>query len=323
MGKLDALWMLFLLNIHCPFLDKVQNRTELADYDGIEILEDNPFREGVFLCPVNIDVVKKNGFARTYVDTLDFGNPVTQPVWRVAQWHSRYELADIQWKRGDEGRIEYGNGAKKIALYPDSSLLLELNGSWEYENARRKGERWPHLLIEQDFRNVSLSIGLAERIVFAMDIMLVKCENKMTEKTFDPSLHTAHSPFFFVVKNDNECSKDYNQRIWFGIPSYDYRYVSLSEEEKTMWDTGTNTYIYKIPPRSFWGDVNLHDKQWHKGSVDLKPFLSKALLAMREKGVFVNTKLDDLKISGMNFGLEVPGTFDVAVRVKRISLRYF
>ena len=33
---------------------------------------------------------------------------------------------------------------------------------------------------------------------------------------FKPSLHTAHTPFFFVLKNDNINSKDYNKKIWFG-----------------------------------------------------------------------------------------------------------
>ena len=43
---------------------------------------------------------------------------------------------------------------------------------------------------------------------------------------------------------------------------------------------------------------------------------------MREKDVLKETTPDDLEITGMNFVWEIPGTFDVAIRVKGISLKY-
>ena len=43
---------------------------------------------------------------------------------------------------------------------------------------------------------------------------------------------------------------------------------------------------------------------------------------MREKGVFLNTVVEDLKVTYMNFGWETEGTFLAAIRVRNISLRY-
>jgi hypothetical protein len=92
-------------------------------------------------------------------------------------------------------------------------------------------------------------------------------------------------------------------------------------EERIMWDKGTSTYMYSVPEQKIWGDVNLHDGEWHQGKADLKPLILRALEAMREKEVFMNTKPGDLVITGMTFGWEVPGIFDAAIRVRNISLR--
>ena len=164
-------------------------------------------------------------------------------------------------------------------------------------------------------------MGEAAHLFFSMELRLEKCENRMEEGTYNPSLHTAQTPLFFVVRNDNQDSPDYNQMIWFGIPSFDYRHTTPTDQEKIMWDIGTNTYIYDIPETAVWGKTNLHDTGWHRGEVDIKPLIVRALFAMREKGVFLDTYPDDLKITGMNFGWEVPGTFDAAIRVKNLSLR--
>ena len=155
-----------------------------------------------------------------------------------------------------------------------------------------------------------------------MELKLEKEENKMSQGTFNTSLHTAQSPFYFVVRNDNKNSPDFNQRIWFGIHSYDYRWTEMRDAENIAWDIGTSQYMYQVPPRSIWGEISFQDKKWHKGEADLKPLILRALEAMKEKDVFKETTPDDLVITGMNFGWEVTGTFDVAIKVKGISLKY-
>ncbi len=294
-------------------------------YDSIvytEIIQDVLFEKGFALTPLDPAIVQQGGgFEKTYLDTLDFGKDGSHPAWMLAQWNSRYDLADTPLVNGKDGSIEYANEGKKIALYPDHSLWLEVDASQEYDNPRMNGQSWPHLLIAQNFHNGSPNVGESDRLDFSMEIKLEKCENKMTDRTYNLFLHTAQTPFYFMLVNNNKNSMDYNQRIWFGLPSYDYRYPVLRDNETVLWDIGTSTFIYGVPETTIWGNVSLHDGNWHKTHMDIKPLINRALEAMKEHDVFRNTTLEDLIITSMNFGWEVPGTFDAAIRVRGISLK--
>ncbi len=105
------------------------------------------------------------------------------------------------------------------------------------------------------------------------------------------------------------------------MPSFDYRYERLSDEEYVQWDIGTATYIYAIPPRSIWGDVSFHDREWHSARLDLLPLIRRGVAAMQAKGQFVHTMPEDLELTGMNFGWEVPGTFDAGLQIRNLSIR--
>ncbi len=286
-----------------------------------EIIQDFFFKRGFALTPLDPAIVQQGGgFNKTYVDTLDFGGDGSHPVWRLAQWYSKYDLADTPLTEEHDGGLAYINEGKKIILFPDHSLWLEVDAGMEYDSARVNGQPWPHLLIAQDFHDISPNVGETDRLEFTMKIKIEKCENKMAPGTYDPAIHTAQSPFYFILVNDNKKSEDYGQRIWFGLPSYDYRYLILRDHEVVIWDIGTGMYIYDVPEAKIWGNVSLHDGRWHKTKINLKPLILRALEAMREKGLFRNTVPGDLKITGMNFGWEVPGTFNAALRVMGISL---
>ena len=123
------------------------------------------------------------------------------------------------------------------------------------------------------------------------------------------------------MRNENPESPDYQLALWVGIPSFDYRYLRLDSTERVHWDIGTATYIYAIPPRTVWGDISFHDHQWHKAQIDLLPLILRSLEAMQEKGVFTHTVPKDLVLTGMNFGWEVPGTFDAGLEVRNMSIR--
>jgi hypothetical protein len=303
-------------------LSRLRQAHDLESPEGTELIQDMLFKKGFSLTPLDPRTVQKGGgFEKTYVDTLDFGKDASKPVWHMAQWYSRYDLANKVPVEGEGGSIMYANEGKKIALYPDHSLYLEVDASREYDHPRKKGEHWPHILIAQNFDKNSPVVGKAGQLLFSMEIRLEKCENRMEEGSFDRSLHTAQTPFYFKLINDNRESPDYRQQIWFGLPSFDYRRTKLTVEEGIMWDKGTSTYMYFSPEQKIWGDVNLHDGEWHKGEADIKPLILRALEAMKSKEVFLNTTPGDLKITGMNFGWEVPGTFDAAIRVRHISLR--
>jgi hypothetical protein len=276
-----------------------------------ETIRDLAFTTGFSLTPKLPSEMATVG----YVDTLYFKSITGNPLWHLAQWNTNVDLKGAALQTAADGSLYFGNIAKKIALYPDSSLVLELNASAEYAHPRLDGEPWVHLLIEQSF-SFAPFVNTAKRIDFSVQLMLLKCDNKMAPGTFNPSLHTAQSPMYFVVRG-----KGNDGYIWFGIPSFDYRDVVLSDQPATMWDTGTQTYIANIAPSTVWGSTKFKVNEWRSGKIDLKPQIIAAFNAVKALGKFPNTTVDDLKITGMNFGWEIPGTFDAAIKIKKLSLK--
>lgn len=286
-----------------------------------EAIGDMAFENGFALTPLDPVIVQENGgFEKTCVDTLYFKRQNVMPVWKMAQWYSKYDLGHTAPVRTQDGSIVYENQGKKVVWNPDGSLWLEINTSHEYDKPRQENEPWPHLLIEQSFGRHP-NIGKVKQLNFSMEIKLEKCEKKMSDSDYNKEIHTAQSPFYLVLKNVNEQSEDFNSFIWLGIPSYDYRYQRMKDQESISWDIGTATYIYNVPQLSVWGDIAFQDKQWHQAKLDVLPLIKKGIEKMREKGYFKDTLWDDIEICGMNFGWEIPGTFDAAVSVRNISLK--
>lgn len=287
-----------------------------------EAIGDILFENGLSVSPLDPSIVhEKGGFEKANTDTLYFEKKNVLPIWQMAQWYSKYDIADALAKINADGSIEYSNEGKRIVRYRDNSLLLSITTSVEYDAPRKDGENWPHLLIEQSFMKKP-NVGKVSKLLFSMSLKLEKCENKMGDN-YNESFHTAQSPFYFILRNINEESEDYNKSIWLGIPSFDFRYPKLIAEEHVSWDIGTNMYIYNIPPKTIWGDISFHDRQWHGTEIDILPLLKTAVETMKSKDVFTKTNLSDLELIGMNFGWEVPGTFDAAIHMKGLSLKIY
>ncbi|MFV0419020.1 MAG: hypothetical protein ACK5KT_09860 [Dysgonomonas sp.] len=288
---------------------------------GWEVIRDTLFEKGVAISPLHPSIVQEKGsFEKANTDTFYFEKRDVLPVWQLSQWHSKYDFAKALPVRDEAGSIEYSNKGKRIVRYVDGALLLDITTSTEYNKPRKDGEDWPHLLIEQTFEKKP-NIGKARELIFSMALRLVKSENKMKKGEFNESFHTAQSPFYFILKNTNEQSEDFNKSIWLGIPSFDYRYTMMNENELISWDIGTNMYIYNVPQTLIWGNISFQDMEWHTTRTDILPLIKQAVESMKSKNLFLLTSLSDLELVGMNFGWEVPGTFDAAILVKGISLK--
>lgn len=285
-----------------------------------EVIRDGQFERGFAVSPLDPVIVQQEGAKKANTDTLFFFQQNVEPIWQLSQWYSKYDLADTPPKKKSDQSISYVNPGKRITHERDGSLLLEIITSTEYSHPRKEGETWPHLLIEQKIEERVL-IGDAKKILFSMEMKLVKCENKMDKEEFNESLHTAQTPLYFILRNINPDAEDYNSSIWFGIPSFDYRYINMNEQEVISWDIGTQMYIYNVPQRLVWGDISFQDMKWHQAKVDLLPLIKRAVKAIQEKGFFITTQLSDLALTEMNFGWEVPGIFDAAILVRDISLK--
>ena len=296
--------------------------TSQADADtataGRELIVDARFERGAALSPLWPHIVQQGGgFSKTCTDTLRFAESELEPIWQLCQWSSRYDLAGAEaTAQGDE--IIFANEGKRVTRAKDGTLTLGLTTSREYDHPRRADEPWIHLLVQQDFDSPP-RIAEIGALHFGMELRIDHCHNRMGE-AFDETLHTAQAPFYLMVRNLNKESKDYGLGLWVGIPTFDYRYQRLADKETVHWDVGTATYIYTIPPRTVWGDVNLGDGKWHKADKDILPMVQRAVEAMREKGSFTDSRWEDLAITGMNFGWEIPGTFDAELKMRGLSL---
>ena len=289
-----------------------------AEAVGRELIADARFERGVALSPLWPQIVQQGGgFSLTCTDTLRFEPSAETPIWQLCQWSSRYDLAGTE-AVAKGGEVAFSNEGKRVALSRDGVLTLGLTTSREYDHPRRADEAWIHLLVQQDFDSAP-RIADIEGLHFGMELRIDHCHNRMGE-AFDETLHTAQAPFYLMVRNLNPQSEDYNLGLWVGIPTFDYRYKQLADTETVHWDVGTATYIYTIPPRGVWGNVNLGDGEWHRADKDILPMVRRAVEAMRERGCFMHSEPADLAITGMNFGWEIPGTFDAALQMRGMSL---
>lgn len=123
------------------------------------------------------------------------------------------------------------------------------------------------------------------------------------------------------MRNTNPPSPDYGLSLWVGVPSFDYRYERLSDEEYVQWDIGTATYIYAIPPRSIWGDVSFHDR----GVAQRPARPAAADPARRRRHAGQRTvrpyHAGGSGADGHELRVEVPGTFDAGLQIRNLSIR--
>lgn len=245
-----------------------------------------------------------------------------EPVWDLAQWSSKYPL-DLACRRElGTWKLAWTNAAKSVLLglpgAPEGELVLAVEASAEYgTRARRAEEPWVHLLVQQEFADPPALSELASARL-RLQAKLLRSSLLRTED-YSPDRHAAQYQAFFTVQNRNRTSPGFGQYLWFGVPLYDDRHRSPSAH--VAKDTGgTGMFIY-TPPSTAYTAQSAHDGQWIKIDRDLLPLMREGLAAAWGQGFLVQSKsLADYRITGMNLGWEVPGTFNVALAVKGMSL---
>ena len=249
------------------------------------------------------------------------------PAWRMAQWGTREVLLPGRCTELGGGRWTAENGAKRIVVERETGgqtgLLLEVRGGYEYEGRMRApGEAWPHLLIEQRFEK---PICLKDRTswVFAMEARVPFCRPAAwSAGKLNPGLHTAQVSAFWTVHNMTKGNPDCGEMIWFGIPFFDARH-DIPPSHYAL-DTGksdaSGKFICLLDGKRFWTSAT-GDGRWHPLEVDLTPLLREALSLSQQHGYLRETRFEDLVITSFNLGWEIPGPYDAAFEVRRLSLR--
>lgn len=283
---------------------------------GTEVLGDPEFTRGFVLSATNTNVSPRWGAAM-------FSGTSAAPVWRIAQWGTRFDLQTAETERTAHG-LRRENEGKRVALHETDagrSVEFAIYAGNEYAGRLRKqGEDWPHLLLSQDIATHP-KLNDMKNFTVTFDIKIHKPLKKY-DGEFDPRLHTAQYVMFFTLQDRNKKSPGYGDYLWFGIPIYDARY-EFPKEYKAV-DSGkadaTQKFIYVVSGTDFW-DRRVDDGEWRRFEHDVIPHMRKAVREAQSKGYLKNTSPGDIALGSMNTGWEVTGNYDVSSEFRNFSAR--
>jgi hypothetical protein len=122
------------------------------------------------------------------------------------------------------------------------------------------------------------------------------------------------------LQNRNPNSPGYGDLVWFGVPIYDNR-SRFPKAFKAQDFGGTAKFIFTPDGKEF-TSRSAQDGAWVIIDKNLLPLMREALATAWARGFLKDSRdLSDYTIGGMNMGWELPGTFDVAMQVRNLSLK--
>ncbi len=251
-----------------------------------------------------------------------------QPSWVMAQWGCENNIAPSAIAaKGQDGYWQYKTDTLQFDVNTETGALrMGVDAGEEYESPRVDGQEWPHLLIEQgNLASHTPYLSEMDSLVLTIDYTLEKSENLMGD-SYNSGLHAAQFQWYVTVQNMNPASPDYGDMIWFGLQMYDNRheYTPSSLAVDGGKDDASGKAIYVVGATLYLPDATKVGVK-NGFSYDILPQLQIALRKSQNFDgveVFQNTSFSDLKITSMNLGWELPGTFDAAVSVEKVGIDY-
>ena len=277
---------------------------------AVELIRDRFFRRG-------FNVLAPQEGKRVAEGMLRLTSTAQLPIWDIAQWNSKFSIANAEPFLHANGDISFSNAAKYIRVSTNGLIVLGAKASFEYgTRARRKGEPWPHLLIAQKFQTRP-AVAELKHAVLHVAVRLPKAAAWPTlEHT--PKLHAAQFQLFITVQNLNRKSAGYGDFFYFGVPLYDNRQrIPGRYAAADRW----GKFIY-IPPGDTYTTQSAHDGEWVVINKDLLSLILEGLRTAWNNGYLQDSRdLLDYTLGGINLGWELPGTFDVEMEVRELSLK--
>jgi hypothetical protein len=249
------------------------------------------------------------------------------PVWRAAQWYSRFNLADATRHTTAEGGERFFDGGKTVTFgaqdTPAADVSLRLNGRVEWnDTAPQTAGSWPHLLVQQTIEGAPV---LAE-----MTALRLRASYRLTQldihhlKNQDDARHAAKFSLFITLRNRNRESVGYGDYLWFGVPFYDSRYEIprryVARDAGNGGKRGTNKFIYNP------GGLALSVRkpslcQWLTLDQDLAGLMKEAMTAAWAAGYLPHSKaFGDYALGAINLGWETSAPIDAEMQVKNLAL---
>lgn len=278
-----------------------------------EQIDDPTLERGMeLLAPVAVNAVG------VPVDTLRFVDSSAAPLWHLCCWNFENGLSKGIRKDARYG-VTFDDGTYSISRDDKNVITMVVYGSKAYKEHRTEGSQpWINFLIETSFHNVDLKN--CKSLVFSYDLAILKCENLMGD-SYNTNIHAAQCLAYLYMRNTNPASEDYMKSLWLGVGSFDNRDAGgVSLNPGTMWDVGTSTYMYGLADDKIFNTKKLDDTKWHTCKVHVRSAVEEAIKSLKANGYMKTSVPDDFTVMGMNYGWELPGTFDVISQVRNFSL---
>lgn len=280
--------------------------------------------------PLIRDSEFKNGFAiygPTHEDGMTAqyaGVSKTTGVqaWNIAQWANYNHPLDAKTTRTnlENGGFIYETPTCKLSVHDSHDYLirLELRTDAEYKGRIRKnGEEWPHLLLEQnDVIDYYPPMGEWKKLSYRISIMPEYLKCNAGEEDMDPSLHAAQLVHYLAVWDP--VAQD---GFWFGLTFWDNRHEVFPGymSEDVGKDDCTHKMIV-VDPILEYTDKAPSLGQWTDIECDLLPRIRKGVENAKARGYLRDAQFERMKIVSTNIGLEIPGSYNMAFRIRALSL---
>ena len=201
-------------------------------------------------------------------------------------------------------------------------FTLEIRGSAEYgARARKQGESWPHLLVEQDAVRL-LPLDELDEIRLRIRVRLLHSKSGMPAAEYDPGLHAAQFQMFFIVRTSGRSPRIGAITSGSACPSMTAGMTSRPLSwppmpARKMPPANSSTPL----PARHWAKHHSKQVKWVALDVNLLPHILHGSSRSRQERVSQRrSDPHDYAVANMNLGWEIPGTFDAAVQVQDLEV---
>lgn len=299
------------------------------------LLSDSSFKNGFGLfspetttAHVEDRLIDYNGEAET-----DFYNPEADHsyYWTMCQWWTPYNFVNATYSKNGDTHI-YENESRRLEVNPnEGSLHMELNADMEYEEKfggpRDPAASWSHFLIQQNFPSELVkSPSTFEDLYVEMDVTIE--ESTYLGEGQPLGAECAQLLFYFCLFNRVPADSNPEEvgvngtGMWFGVPIYDSRYDYV--DRYIGGDTGfvgsTNRMIYSIANQSYMGRGPVEMNHTYKIRIDVLDLLKEAFIYGVKNDYLPNCLWNNLYLTYMNFGWELPGQYKVSSTLSNLDI---
>ncbi len=254
------------------------------------------------------------------IGRLEYGQMAEKTDWRIGQWGSHHNLIDAVHTK--EGNTDvYFDGAKTLKINNDTGgFVLDVDGSKDIEGDRVEGEEWLHFILEVMPFPTKAKMKDINFLEYYLEFKLTKEVNNLVN--YNPDLHTALFIWYITLNDLDPASPTYGDYFWFGLPIYDYRhdFSPYFAQQDSGKEDRTDKFIVNLAGDTFLNSiVSLNVQQYMQ--FDAYEALKQSYDLAVSRGFLKNTKFENMSISSMYIGWELPGNFDVSIVVDKISIK--